>query len=174
MIELSSKQRIMLGMLEAYTGCTLVPANTTDETPAYPYISFSVINLSTRKGTYSVHTGTKEVNGQEIPVDFKTMPASAKYSFTVQAKEDAEALAIAMQVKDFFEEEKRQELADNEIIVADVGGITPRDNLLTMEYEYRKGLDVTLRLSNIIETNNNETVDNIAISSDALGKAVEL
>jgi len=164
----------MLGMLETYTGCTLVPANTTDETPAYPYISFSVINLGTRKGTYSAHTGTKEVDGQQIPVDILVMPANAKYSFTVQSDDEAEALMLAMQIKDFFEEVKRQELADKEIIVADVGNITPRDNLLTMEYEYRKGLDVTLRLSNVIETRNDEPINKATLTSDKLDKAVEI
>lgn len=152
MTELRTMQRKMLSMLEAYTGCAVVPANTTKKMPPYPYISYSVINISTRRGTYSAHTGTKNVEGEEVPVTLLSMPEKVTYSFTVQSSDDAEAFVHAMEIKDFFEEAKRQELADNDIIVADVGGITPRDNMLTIEYEYRKGLDVVLSLNNVLES----------------------
>lgn len=153
MIEIKAKQKIMLSMLETHTGCKFVPANTTKNMPAYPYVSFSVINVNTRKGTYS-QAGSALY-----------MPAQVKYSFTVQSDDDAEALMLAMSVKDFFEEGKRQALADNGIIVADVGGITPRDNLLTIEYEYRKGLDVTLSFNNIIaESADTGEISNITIN----------
>ena len=153
MIEVQAKQIITLRLLEEYTGCKLVPANTTKNLPAYPFISFSVINIDTKKGTYAQVGNTLY------------MPAKVKYSFTVQSDNEAEALLKAMDVKDFFEEAKRQVLADNEIIVADVGGITPRDNLLTMEYEYRKGLDVTLSLNNIIAASaDTGEIDSISIN----------
>lgn len=164
MIELKAIQKKMLSMLEEYAGCKAIPSNTTKNIPAYPYISFSVINIDTRKGTYSAYTGTKEVEGRETPIKFLVMPMSLKYSLTVQSDNEAEALEIAMKVKDFFEEDKRQELADNEIIVADVGGITPRDTMLTIEYEYRKGLDVTLRLNNVIVKEKEESFENVTIN----------
>ena len=155
MIAQKKIQKTMLSLLEEYTGCPAVPANTTKKMTAYPYISFSVINTDTKKGTYSVYGNTK------------AMPLNLKYSFTVQSDDDAEALMIAMQVKDFFEEAKRLELADNDIIVADVGAITPRDNMITIEYEYRKGLDVTLRLVNVISDTNEDTIDAATLTSNA-------
>ena len=154
MIQLKQIRKTMLSLLEEYTGCKTIPANTTKNMPAYPYISFSLINISTKKGTYSVYE------------DVKAMPESLKYSFTVQSDDELEALMLAMKVKDFFEEAKRQELADNDIIVADVGGITPRDNLLTIEYEYRKGLDVTLSLVNIIDETMTETINKATLTSN--------
>ncbi len=164
MIQIKEIQRKMLSLLEEYTGCTLVPSNTTKKMPPYPYVSYSVINIGTRKGTYSVHTGTKTVEGKEIPTSVLSMPTNAKYSFTVQSDDDTEALMIAMQIKDFFEETKRQELTDNGIIVAEVGGITPRDNMLTIEYEYRKGLDVTIRLLNVLEKADTGEISNVTIN----------
>lgn len=122
--------------------------------PQYPYISFTVINTETRKGTYSTEDGNTLY-----------MPTLQKWSFTVQSDKDNEALEKSMLIADFFAEAKRQELADNEIIVADVGAITSRDNLLTIEYEYRKGLDVTLRLNNVIE-NETETIDKVVLNDD--------
>lgn len=150
----------MLSLLEEYTGCTAVPANTTKNMPAYPYISFTMINADTKKGTYSVYE------------DVKAIPEKLKYSFTAQSDDDTEALIVAMKVKDFFEEAKRQELADNDIIVADVGAITPRDNMLTIEYEYRKGLDVTLSLVNIISDTITETIDTATLTSDTVGEII--
>ena len=151
----------MLSLLEEYTGCVCVPSNTTKQMPAYPYISFSVINTDTKKGTYAA----TKVNRDGLETAVKFMPVSQKWSFTVQSDKDAEALEKAMLVSDFFQEVKRQDLADNDIIVADVGAITPRDNLLTIEYEYRKGLDVTISTNNIVEdTRSNETIDEIVIN----------
>ena len=152
MMDVKSLQREMLRLLEDYTGCKVVQANTTKQMPNYPYISYSILNVDTRKGTYSAHTGTKIVEGIETPVNMLSMPASIKYSFTVQSDDDVEALIHSISIKDFFEESKRQELADIGLIVSDVGGITPRDNMLTIEYEYRKGLDVTLSLNNVMES----------------------
>ena len=93
-----------------------------------------------------------------------SMPASIKYSFTVQSDDDVEALIHAISIKDFFEESKRQELADIGLIVSDVGGITPRDNMLTIEYEYRKGLDVTLSLNNVMESADVGVISNATIN----------
>lgn len=164
MIQIRQIRKIMLSLMEEYTGCTVVPANTTKQMPAYPYISYSLINTDTHKGTYSAIQGVKTVDGVEIPYDVKYMPTKLKYSFTVQSDDDIEAHTLAISVKDFFEEAKRQELADNSIIVSDVGAITPRDNLITIEYEYRKGLDVTLSLNNVIDSADTGTIEKATIN----------
>lgn len=170
LIELQTIQRKMLSLLEEYTGCTIVPSNTTKQMPPYPYISYTLIDANTRKGTYAAHTGVKEVEGEEIPTTFLTMPLKLKYSLTVQSESDMNAFMIALLIKDFFEEAKRQELADNGVIVADVGGITPRDNMLTIDYEYRKGLDVTLTLNNVLETADTGEISNVSMNDINLEK----
>lgn len=165
MIPQATIQETTLSLLEEYVGCACVPSNTTKEMPAYPYISFSVLNTTIQKGTYAAATAEKD--GEKVDVLFK--PVLQKWSFTAQSKDEAEAYEKAMLITDFFAEVKRHELAANGIIVADVGAITPRDNLLTVEYEYRRGLDVTLRLNNVIETTTKETIDNVTLSNDMLG-----
>lgn len=161
----AEKQRAMLSMLEEYTGCLCVPSNTTKQMPAYPYISFTVINTEARKGTYA---RTTDETGAEVLY----MPVLQKWSFTAQSKDDAEALEIAMRIADFYAEAKRVALEDNDIIVADVGAITPRDNLLTIEYEYRKGLDITLRLNNVIADPTTETIESIELNENNKASAV--
>ena len=158
MIPQATIQLETLSRLEAYAGCVCVPSNTTENLPAYPFISFTVINTEQKKGTYIPAIE----NGKRVLY----MPVLQKWSFTVQSDKDAEAYEKALLIADFFAEAGRQELADHGIIVADVGNITPRDNLLTVEYEYRKGLDVTLRLNNVIAEPDNGTIEKVTLTSD--------
>lgn len=167
MIPQAQIQHDMLTLLEDFTGCTCVPSNTTKHKPSGTYISFSVINTSVKKGTYA-HTTITGEDGNETDVLFK--PATQTWSFTAQSPDDAEAMRIAMLISDFFAEAKRLELEDKGIIIADVGAITPRDNLLTIEYEYRKGLDVKLSLNNVIEDTTTETINKATLSNDKLGQ----
>lgn len=162
----ASKYEFMLGLLEDYTGCTVVPSNTTKNVPAHPYISYSIIHTDVKKGTYA--EGMDD-NGQAVL--FKEL--LQKWSFTVQAKDDAEAMEKAMLINDFFAEAKRLDLEDNDIIIAEIGAITPRDTFLTVEYEYRKGLDVVLRFNNIIVKDVKDTVESVVLTNDTVG-AIEL
>lgn len=157
MIQQAEIQKTMLSLLEAYTGCVCVPSNTTRQMPAYPYISFTVINTGARKGTYAAAT-------DDTGAAVLFMPVLQKWSFTVQSDNEAEAFDKALLISDFFAEAKRQELADNNIVVADVGAITPRDNLITIEYEYRKGLDITLRLNNVIADTGTEVIEKAVLN----------
>ena len=158
----------MLSMLETYTGCKCVPSNTTKPMPPYPYISFNIINIETRKGTYSADTVIKDGKSENVLF----MPTLLKISFTVQSNKDLEALEKAMMINDFFAEARRVELEDIDVIVADIGAITPRDNLLTIEYEYRKGLDVTLRFNNIIKDETKEVIEKATLTSDEVGETI--
>ena len=160
----------MLRMLEEFTGLVVVPSNTTKKMPAYPYVSYTIINTSTKKGTYSVSTEIENVDGEEIQTRTRYMPLLQKWSFTIQSDNDAEAQHFALLCKDFFEIEKYQELADSNIIVADVGDITPRDNMLTIEYEYRKGFDVTIRLNNVTVDTTNASIDTVTINDITIEK----
>lgn len=166
MIPQKQIQRAVISELEDYVGCAFVPSNTTKKKPTYPYGTFTVINTSEKKGTYS--EATVDRDGEQVPV--LVMPVLQKWSFTIQSDDDAEAMEKALMVSDFFTEAKRQELADKGIIVADVGAITPRDNLLTIEYEYRKGLDVTLRLNNVIDKPDNGAIEKVTLTSDTVGE----
>lgn len=160
MIPQAQIQQVMLSRLEKYVECVCVPSNTTEQMPAYPYISFTVINTETQKGTYAAATEVRD--GKEVKVLYKQM--LQKWSLTVQSNNEEEAMHKALLISDFFAEAGRLDLEDNGIIVADIGAIVPRDNFLTIEYEYRKGLDVTIRLNNIIEDTTNEIIETVTIN----------
>ncbi len=155
MIDQKAINVIITEGLKDITGCEIVKANLAGvPIPAYPYISFTILNSDTRKGTYSV-----EVSGRYIPV-------KQSWSFTVQGKNDDEAFRIALLAKDWLEETGRRKLGDKDVVVESVGAITNRDTLLTIDYEYRKGFDTTLSLINVIEGQENEIIETIEIKKE--------
>lgn len=148
MINLQQIQKALISALEKHCGCPFVPSNTTKEMPAYPYVSFTLINDKLHKGTYC--------EGERL---YK--PLNITYSFTVQSKTDMEAVEIAMKARDFLDEIGRQMLQDGGIVIQDLTGITSRDNLLTIEFEYRKGFDAVIAVFNEIDKQNKETIETV-------------
>lgn len=138
MIDQQNLNKIIVDGMKKVAGYEVVKSNLTSHIPPYPYISFTILNSDTKKGTYSDN-------------DSKYIPIIQIWSITVQGDKDNEVLEISYSLKDWLEETGRHYLKENGIIVQNVGAITPRDTFLTVEYEYRKGFDVTFCLTNIID-----------------------
>lgn len=137
------------------TGCEVVKSNLANvRIPTYPYISFTVLNTDTKKGTYSIS------NGQRY------MPLTQTWSLTVQGDNDNKTQLAAMKAKDWLEEAGRLYLNDHGIVVQNVGAITNRDTLLTIEYEYRKGFDAVLSIMNVVEAWDGETIDTAELKEE--------
>lgn len=116
--------------------CELVRQNQVAEVPPYPYGSYTVTTpVSAHGGTYS-----REEDGTLYKSVLQT------WSFTFQSDDQEEALALAMRAYDFFTAVGLTDLADNGITVRRVRDITTRDNLISVQYEHRNGLDVTFGL----------------------------
>lgn len=154
MTEQKQINRVIAEGIKAVTGCEVVKANLTKAPiPPYPYISFSITQTETRKGTYS--------EGEKCYI-----PLSQTWSITVQGENDDEALQKAMEARDWLEEAGRLELADQGIVVGHVGAIHNRDTLLTLEYEYRKGFDVVLSLMNVVDKEREEVIEQAEIRKE--------
>lgn len=121
--------------------CPVIRANQTAPIPPYPYISYTVITPvgSDMKGYSIAEDGTR----------YK--PLTQTWSFTAQSDDDVEAVNVAMIAYDWFALTGRTYLNDNNIVAQRVGNITSRDNLLSIEYEYRKGFDVDFLLMHELE-----------------------
>lgn len=142
---------ITQGLREA-TGCEVVKSNLSNaKIPPYPYISFTITNTDTRKGTYSADNSRRY------------MLLTQTWSFTVQSDDDNEAQLKAMRAKDWLDETGRVCLYDSGITVRSIGPITNRDTLLTLAYEYRKGFDAVFSLVNEIEGEEAETIERAEI-----------
>lgn len=113
--------------------CKVIAQSQIAEIPTYPYVSYNVTTpLFEIKGTYSeAEDGTL----------YRTILQT--WSFTVQSNDQLESLAIGMKIADYFNVVGLTKLADKNITVRRVTNLTTRDNLLTVQYEYRVGLDVT-------------------------------
>lgn len=141
---ISQQIQIITDLIEKRLGLIAVKSTITDHIPAYPYVSFTVMNVNYRKGTY----------GRESD-ETRFLPVTIPISFTVQSDKDTECWEKVQALRDLFVQ--GTELADLGVIVGDVGSITARDNILTVEYEYRKGFDVTINALDII--NQSDGVD---------------
>lgn len=120
--------------------CEVVRQNQIAEVPPYPYVSYTVTTpASMSGGTYSVAEDGRQ---------YKQMEQT--WSFTVQSDDQDEALNLAIRMHDFFSLVGLAKLADNGIVVHRVRDVTTRDNLISIQYEYRNGLDVTFGLLNVI------------------------
>lgn len=126
--------------------CPVIMANQASPIPEYPYISYTVtMPVGSNMKTYSVaEDGTR----------YKSLTQT--WSFTVQSGDDVEATTVALLAYDWFALIGNTFLSDNNIVAQRVESISNRDNLLTIEYEYRRGFDVEFLLVNQISKSDAE------------------
>lgn len=141
MIDYESMWQVIVKGLSTYVGVAVIPSNQNAQPPSYPYISYTVTRpIGENKGTYSEHedgTACKEF----------TQTAS----FTALSDNELESVQLATKARAYFDYAGTVYLNDNNVVVQSVGGVTNRDNFLTVEYEYRNGFDVFFNLQDIIE-----------------------
>lgn len=127
--------------------CPVILANQTAPIPPYPYISFTI--------TTPVGADMKGYSISDNGTRYKSLTQT--WSFTVQSDDDMQALAVAMQAYDWFTLAGNTFLSDNDVVVQRVHNISNRDNLLSIEYEYRRGFDVEFLLIHTLEKADCET-----------------
>lgn len=164
MIESRNNEVVIVNGLQKYlsTGerpCQVVRQNQVAPIPAYPYVSYTVTSpVIARGGTYSV---------SRDGVQYKKMQQT--WSFTVQSDDADEAMELGIMMYDFFAVSGVTLLADNGIVVDRVGNVTARDNLLTIEYEHRNGLDVTFGLLSTVSPQD-ETIETVSFDDREIEK----
>lgn len=135
--------------LKDYLKCPIIRSNQNAKPPAYPYGSYTVITpQSQNNGTWQEH---------EDGVDRKAVTQTWSLSFL--SDNNSESVAYASKAHDWFERVGTNYLKANGVIVQSVSGITNRDNVLSVEYEYKNGFDVVFWLydeiqKNTVESNN--------------------
>ena len=79
----------------------------------------------------------------------------------MQSDNDAQCVDLAIKARGWFDNIGTTYLNDYNVIVEAVGGVTNRDNFITIDYEYRKGFDVTFWLLDVVEDATTETTETI-------------
>lgn len=113
--------------------CAVVLANQVSPIPPYPYVAYTLTQArSEHGGTYGI-----DENGN------RTMEFDSVISYTVQSDDEDEAVFLAVKAAAWFQEIGTTFFSDNDVYIKRVGAVTNRDNLISVQYEYRDGFDVT-------------------------------
>lgn len=142
--------------LKKYLKCPVIRANQNAEPPPFPYVTYTVITpMSENNGTYGEYADG---------VDRK--PFTQTWSISALSDDDTESFTLACKAREWLDRVGTVYLNDNDVIVQIVGSITNRDNVLTIDYQYRKGFDVVFWMLDEIGRPETETIENVEFAED--------
>lgn len=149
--------------LARYMHQPVVLTNTTAPVPPYPYTSYTILNpVIATGGTYCFSHGVYY------------QPMTQVWSFTTHTDDPIASPRFGMRLYDFFARAGREGLYHHHIVVADVGSVTSRDNLLTLQFEYRTGADVTFRMMHRLDVCEGDiTSEDVRVKEDHRLKSQE-
>jgi len=139
-------ESVIVQGLEDYLGepnrpCPVILANLNTPIPNYPYVAYTFTqSLVENNGTYGIDDKGNRIKQHDCVM-----------SFTVQSDDVDESVLLAIKIARWFGAVGVVYLDDNKIAVKSVGSVLNRDNLISIEYEYRNGLDVTITLLDVID-----------------------
>lgn len=141
MIDFDNMREKIVSGLRTYLNCPVISQNHDGETPAYPFISYTVTRLmSQNNGTYGEY---------EDGIDRK--PVTQTWSISSHTRNNPQSVQLICKAREWFDRVGTQYLNDNNVIVQSIGGVTNRDNLLTIGYEYRNGFDIDFWIFDEVE-----------------------
>ena len=160
MIDYGNLRTTVVTGLKKYLDCLVIRNNQNAEPPPYPYVSYTITTLMTaNNGTYGEYEDGKA-----------RKPVTCIWSVTVQSDDDIECVTLVNKAREWFDYAGTVYLNDNNVIVQSVGAITNRDNVLTVDYEYKKGFDVVFWLFDEVDIPNNEAIETVSFEEDSFSK----
>ena len=163
MIDTDKIQSVVPKGLSIYTGVPVIQSNQDvppSEQPDKPYLVYTVITLeSQNNGTFGEY---------EDGIDRK--PVTQTWSITALGSTASESVQLANKAKDWLERVGTIYLNDRDVIVQNCTGITNRDTVLGVGYEYRNGFEVVCWGFTEIENPLDESgeIDGVVINDNTL------
>ena len=136
MIDYNGLRNTVAKGLSEYTGVKVVRSNQNAPQPEYDFIQYTITTLkSENNGTYG-----------EYEDGIMRKGVTQTWSISALSDDSTKSVTLADKAHEWFSRVGKLYLNDNNVIVQSVGGITNRDNVLTVEYEYKNGFDVVFWL----------------------------
>lgn len=160
MIDFESLRKTVTSGLEKYLGCTVRRSNQNKKPPAYPYVSYTVTApKNVKKGSYGVYED-----------GFNRKSVTQTWSISVLSDNNDESVELAFKANEWLDHVGTTYLYDNNVRVQSVGSITNRDNVLTIEYEYKNGFDVVFSLEDVVKNPDEEAgyIEKISINGQVV------
>ena len=156
MIKHKELRATVVGGLKKYLKCPVIRSNQNAEPPPYPYVSYTITTFMTaNKGTYG-----------EYADGMARKPAKQIWSVTVLSDDYTEAMHLASKARTWFDYVGTVYFSDNDVIVESVGAVGDRSNVLTVDYQYSYGFDITFTVMDEIEIPDNGVIEEFAMEED--------
>ena len=153
MIDNTALRRAVVSGLTNYLNVPIIRSNQNVTPPKYPYLSYTVTTvLNANGGTWG-----------EYPDGVDRIPATQTWSITAQSTSEAESVELAIKAQEWLSHIGRTYLNDNDVIVQSVTNITNRDNMISIDYEYRNGFDVVFYFLSEVGNPAEEIIENITL-----------
>lgn len=154
MIDYKNIRETVCRGLKEYLRVPVIRNNQNRDPPDYPYVSYTVTTLaSANKGTYGEFTDG---------IDRKAVKQT--WSITAQSDNNDESVTLACKAREWLEHVGRLYLSKNKVIVEQVTNITNRDNIITIDYEYKNGFDVVFVLFDEIQKPDNGYIETVKLN----------
>lgn len=132
----------------------VVPTDTTQPKPPYPFVSYKFTTLYRPDASVMVRAPVENTPDpeSELEPDFeydveytlKEQPQMV-LSISTYSRDEAESYNLAIQVQDWFKLHGYRYLKENNLIVVNTTALQDRSILIVDNFEKRIGFDVTLR-----------------------------
>lgn len=130
----------------------VVPTDTTQPKPPYPFVSYKFTTLYRPDASVMVRAPVENTPEPELKPDFeydveytlKEQPQMV-LSISTYSLDEAAAYNLAIQVQDWFKLHGYRYLKENNLIVVNTTALQDRSILIVDNFEKRIGFDVTLR-----------------------------
>lgn len=140
--------------LRMYLGCPIIQSEQNAKKPAFPFGRYKITTLATaNNGTYG-----------EYEDNIARKPVKQIWSLTFESDNYEEAVNLANKAHSWLDYVGTTLLNDNDVIVESVGAVGDRSNLLTVDYEYMQGFDMTLWVMDEIEKPEIEVIESIDLN----------
>ena len=158
MIDFENLKKVVAKGLKDYLGIPIIKADQNQKPPKYDYGTYKATTpIGDNNGTYGIYEDGKA-----------RKPFKSYWSFSFLSDKETNALELANKARTWLDYAGTTYLNDNNVIVESVGAVGNRDNILTAEYEYKKGFDVVFWLYDEIETPEIETIESVNFDGNTI------